>query len=285
MHRNLDQIPDATPRVVSAYHEATRFGYCLADISLPQGNLNVTIPVYSPDGQLGVLRIPSLTQAGVVKEYAISLYSQLSHPYGLPRLSIRNATQHSTFVSMLEAMGLPVARVMCIGDDWAIYEYVDGKTVNECLMGSDGEHIVASFLDALKLCHMHGVQLWDRWGGNEIYDTHNGIVFIDFDLSLTQDSDVSDRLLRTIDLAIAVRCCVQASRRNGLVAAAVINWLKLELSQGVLYDVPHLLIALVSVEGSLARQRRNELRAGVLHGDGSSLSALRKIVRIVLDGR
>jgi radical SAM superfamily enzyme YgiQ (UPF0313 family) len=181
---------------------------------LEGGNLNHTVLLEGPLRRF-VFRSRKDAARDEIAAYLGGLYGAALMDKLGGEFRFRTLDEELDFITRARAAGIRTPGVVCRGEDWAVLEFVEGRTLAETL-GADGcPAIVLRLLFQLASAHKQGFILADRWGANEIVDTNGHLHFIDFDLEWLPRREPNG--LKEMEMGVAFfGAILHASRRADL---------------------------------------------------------------------
>ncbi len=163
-----------------------------------------------------VFRARREVSAEEIKDYMRSMYEYTGFFHNGGSFKIRNIAEETDFIKRALAVGLPVPKLIHAEQDWMLIEYIEGKTLWSFLEAGEVE-ILPTVLHEINLAHSQGIVYADRWGGNEMIDSHGNIRMIDFDIEWFYHG-ASDGTLEALEIAFIIFNAMRlTSKRNDLV--------------------------------------------------------------------
>ncbi len=163
-----------------------------------------------------VFRARREISAAEIKAYMRSMYECTGFLIDGGAFKVRNIAEETDFIKRALAASLPVPELIHAESDWMLIEYIEGRTLWSFLEAGKVE-IIVKVLQAINLAHSRGIVYADRWGGNEMIDSHGNVRMIDFDIEWFYHG-ASDETLEALEIAFIIFNAMRlTSKRNDLV--------------------------------------------------------------------
>ena len=144
---------------------------------------------------------------------------------------IRTNAEETDFINRALAAGLPVPKLIHAELDWMLIEYIEGRMFSDFLTAGEVD-IVPQILREINLAHRQGIIYGDRWGGNEIIDSHGNVRMIDFDIEWSYEG-VGNGIVEALEMAVTIFHSLRlTTARDNLLKVVQVDALPLLKSQG-----------------------------------------------------
>lgn len=162
-----------------------------------------------------VFRARRESSAEEIEAYMKSMYEYTGFYKNGGSFKLRNIAEEVDFLKSASAVGLPIPKLIHEGQDWMLIEYIEGKSLMDFLEAGEVE-MLPKVLQEINLAHSRGIIYADRWGGNEMIDSHGNVRMIDFDIEWFYQGS-SDGTLEALEMAwIIFNAMRLASKRDDL---------------------------------------------------------------------